>query len=344
MKSYKDNYRDFVNKNNILVTIFVVTYNRAQYLKLTIDSILKQTYKNFCLVIVDNASTDDTQNVLKQYNDNRLFYFCHANNIGGIGNIDSTINMALTPYFITFHDDDLMLPEMVEKELNVMQNNNFAIISVLGKHIDENGNELKYNRPTSSTIIEYEKNTNSYLRSFLLSSPYPIYCPSVMFNRDFLINNSLHFNPDAGPACDIFLWSEIERCSGKIGVIPQELFEYRLHTQQDSSQNQGILQGKLFRYFISIPYYKDFLTQHYSIFIRYLIMLLAEIMLSYRKHKNTEKVINIINELDNICTIIKSNPLINLIFNICKKCPRQISILVYFVKKTHNMYKEFRFN
>jgi len=61
------------------VSVMVLTFNRSKLLKETIDSILNQTFKDFEIIVVDNYSTDNTEEVVKSYNDNRIKYFKNKN-------------------------------------------------------------------------------------------------------------------------------------------------------------------------------------------------------------------------------------------------------------------------
>ena len=91
-------YKQYIDEHKSLLTVFVVTYNRCDYLKLTIQSILEQTYKDFCLVVLDNASTDNTQEIVNNFNDKRLIYLRHEKNIGGPENGNTALKIALTKY------------------------------------------------------------------------------------------------------------------------------------------------------------------------------------------------------------------------------------------------------
>ena len=71
-----------MNKND-LISIIIPTYNRCKDLSNAITSVLNQTYKNWEIIIIDNYSTDETFKIVKQFNDNRIFYF-KLNNYGNI--------------------------------------------------------------------------------------------------------------------------------------------------------------------------------------------------------------------------------------------------------------------
>ncbi len=101
-----------------LVTIGVPTYNRAgTYLRAALDSILAQTYKNFEVMVSDNASADDTEEVCREYakRDPRINYIRQKRNIGGILNRSFVRARARGEYFVELCDDDLLAPTFLEK-------------------------------------------------------------------------------------------------------------------------------------------------------------------------------------------------------------------------------------
>ncbi|MFA6435937.1 MAG: glycosyltransferase family 2 protein, partial [Candidatus Gracilibacteria bacterium] len=102
-----------------LVSIGVPTYNRSRFLREAIDSVLNQTYTNFELIISDNASTDDTERLCKEYSnkDKRIKYFRQKENIGIDANFYFVLNEAHGEYFAWLPDDDLYSPQFIEKLL-----------------------------------------------------------------------------------------------------------------------------------------------------------------------------------------------------------------------------------
>jgi len=110
--------------NNELVTVIIPTYNRAKLINRAINSVLNQTYNNIELIIIDDASEDNTEEIVKSINDDRITYIklevnkgaCNARNIG--------IKEAKGKY-ITFQDsDDEYHKDKIEKQLNNLINNN----------------------------------------------------------------------------------------------------------------------------------------------------------------------------------------------------------------------------
>jgi hypothetical protein len=106
---------------NPFVTIGIPTYNRAGFLKDSLGSALSQTYSNIEVVVVDNASTDDTKDVVESFDDCRIKYFRNEKNIGGSANFERCLNLSTGEYFSWLQDDDVLFNDFVETALEVSQ-------------------------------------------------------------------------------------------------------------------------------------------------------------------------------------------------------------------------------
>lgn len=94
--------------------IFILTYNRADMLKVAIESCLKQTARGVSITILDNASTDHTAAVVKSFNDSNVHFLTTTENIGGIANIKRCQSLCSKKYVMIFHDDDQLHPTYLE--------------------------------------------------------------------------------------------------------------------------------------------------------------------------------------------------------------------------------------
>ena len=103
-------------------TIAIPTFNRSYIVERAIRSVLDQTYQDFELLIVDDASIDNTKDIIKRYHDPRIRYVRNECNLGIIKNINKCINLAAGEYYFHLADDDRMLPTMLEKVANVIVN------------------------------------------------------------------------------------------------------------------------------------------------------------------------------------------------------------------------------
>ena len=110
-------------EDKALVSVIIPAYNAQQYITRTVNSVLAQTYENMQIIVVDDASTDDTADVLKSFDDPRLELVLLAEN----GNVCNARNEGLTRVrgdYVAFLDcDDLWKPEKLEKQLDFMENN-----------------------------------------------------------------------------------------------------------------------------------------------------------------------------------------------------------------------------
>lgn len=102
-----------------MVSVIIPTYNRANYLVQSLESVLAQTYRNLEVIVVNDGSTDETKTKLEPYL-NRISYFEKTN-----GGKSSALNLGLKHisgnYVWVFDDDDVALPELVESHISVFE-------------------------------------------------------------------------------------------------------------------------------------------------------------------------------------------------------------------------------
>jgi glycosyltransferase involved in cell wall biosynthesis len=99
---------------NIKFSICIPNYNYGQYIAETIQSVLDQTYQNFEIIISDNASTDNSLEVINSYEDDRIRLVKNAYNIGYSGNVDKATNVAKGDFMILLLADDMLKPNALE--------------------------------------------------------------------------------------------------------------------------------------------------------------------------------------------------------------------------------------
>jgi glycosyltransferase involved in cell wall biosynthesis len=106
-----------------LVTIGLPVYNSERFIRQSLDSLLGQTYRDFILIISDNASTDTTAEICQSYakSDGRIQYHRNAVNIGNPGNFNRVFSLTRTKYLKWSTSDDWWAPTFVERALEVME-------------------------------------------------------------------------------------------------------------------------------------------------------------------------------------------------------------------------------
>jgi glycosyltransferase involved in cell wall biosynthesis len=103
------------------VTIAIPTYNRSWGLSRAIDSVLAQTYGDFELVIVDDASTDKTETLARSYADSRIRYHRQPQNVGMVANWGACVNLARGRFLVFLADDDRLEPEFLANRVIVLE-------------------------------------------------------------------------------------------------------------------------------------------------------------------------------------------------------------------------------
>ena len=106
-------------KNCPKVSIIIPTYNRAHPLKRAIQSVLNQTYQDFEVIVVDDGSTDNTEAVVKNLNDERVRYKRHKKKKGVSATRNTGIASARGEYIAFQDSDDIWLPEKLERQMKL---------------------------------------------------------------------------------------------------------------------------------------------------------------------------------------------------------------------------------
>src|ERR1700682_2243328 len=129
------------------ITIGLPVYNGAKYLAAAMDSILAQSYGDFDLLISDNASTDGTEEICRDYakKDPRIRYIRQRQNLGAAANHNLLIPMTDSPYFKWASHDDLLAPGFLAACVDVLDRDSTVVLaSPASMLIDEVGKPLPY--------------------------------------------------------------------------------------------------------------------------------------------------------------------------------------------------------
>jgi len=222
-------------KQQPLVSICIPVYNAENTIIETIRSILEQTYGNMEILIVDNASTDNTPSLLKEFNDPRLKIYWNDVNIGAEGNFSKAVHLASGEYIGLFHADDLYLPEMVEKQVAAFQKYPSAgAVFTLANHINSRGDiigeshlplELK-----SAEIHSFPEIFEATLKNKNI-----LMCPSAMV-KGKLYKELIPFAMERfGTASDLDMWLRILEIHPII-ILQEKLMDYRFSLDHGTYQ------------------------------------------------------------------------------------------------------------
>ena len=104
-----------------MVTVAIPTYRGAKYICAAIESVLRQSFADFELVVIDDNSPDDTRTVVEGFSDPRLTYLRNTDNLGPQGNWNRCLEVARGKYFKLLPHDDLLQPHCLERQVGVLE-------------------------------------------------------------------------------------------------------------------------------------------------------------------------------------------------------------------------------
>ena len=146
LQKIKAKYTKSKKMNHPLVSIGLPVYNGEKYLEEALDSLLSQTFKDFELIISDNASTDKTGDICQCYleKDDRVRYYRSETNLGMHRNWNYVFELSSGKYFKWAAHDDLYAPQFVEKCVDILDRDASVVLcSTRTKIVNENGQFLK---------------------------------------------------------------------------------------------------------------------------------------------------------------------------------------------------------
>ena len=231
------------------VSVCVPTYNRAEILPYAVNSVLNQTYRDFELLICDDASPDHTAKVVAQWNDSRIRYIRHPQNIKRSRNMRSGFDAARGDYFIKFDDDDALTPEYLEKTVAVLDAQP-SVDFVCTDHWVINARNQRDQAATQANSAKWGKDRLSHgIIDDLLKETFDyqrLQVGSTLFRKASIeAVDFMRFEADGCEDFDLLVRLAI---AGKAGFfIPEKLMEYRFHGGQTSlRQDIHFLSAKLF--------------------------------------------------------------------------------------------------
>ena len=206
-----------------LVSVILPTYNAATYLGKAIDSILTQRYRHFELIIVNDGSTDDTQDLLTQYQDPRIIVINQVN-LGLPKALNQGIGMAKGKYIARQDADDISLPERISEQVAFMEQNPSCALLGTWSHIST-AMDSQPGDFTSSGRQHQHPASNGQLQVLLLINNQFVHS-SVMLRASRLKRIGLYSeNPEHYPPEDYDLWLRIAK-QHHIANLPRVLLEY----------------------------------------------------------------------------------------------------------------------
>ena len=210
-----------MKKDSPLISVILPVYNGEDHLIECVESVLNQTFEDFEFIIVDDASTDKTVPMLKEFatKDNRIIIVTHQVNQKQTAAANTAIKLAKGKYLARMDADDVALPNRFEKQVTFLEENpNIGLLGSWVDIIDDNGNILKIWRTNDS---------DGYLGWNLLFGTSFAHS-SVMMKNSIVKKVGYYQSPEAE---DYDLWSRISRVTN-VANFPEVLQQKRVWAGQ----------------------------------------------------------------------------------------------------------------
>lgn len=208
-------------KKDCLVSIITSVYNCEKYLPDMVESVISQTYQNWEMIIIDDASTDNTWKILSQYNDSRIKKIQNRENKGLTVNLNKALELATGKYVARIDGDDVAYPRRFEKQVLFMEENPDVVLA--GCWMRGFGNQ--------NFFLQRMEGAEETRIDFLFDTP--VFHPALIMRKAILDQYAIKYDENFKCAQDYNLEYRLSKY-GQIRNIPEILMKYRYHDKQIS--------------------------------------------------------------------------------------------------------------
>lgn len=234
-----------------LVSVLLPVFNGAAYLPQALESVLKQSWKNFELLVADDGSVDDSWQIIQKYAacDSRIVAWQNPARLGLFGNYNETIRRARGEFLKPFAQDDLLEPQCLEILMNaLLSHQNVSLVSAARKIVDQHDKELEVIRIYSSPMVIPAQEVIAFQLIMLtnwIGEP-----STVMFRQQYagvgFDTNYYHFG-------DIEYWFRILE-QGDYISLPDVVCSFRRHDTNETVRNHKQMYSLLDMLRLSLSY------------------------------------------------------------------------------------------
>ena len=216
-----------------LVSVLLAVHNGGRYLSAAVDSVLAQTVQDLELIVIDDASTDQTPDLLAGVGDRRLVALRNDEQAGLAASLNRGLEAAAGRYVARLDDDDVTVPERLERQLaRIRTEPSVAIVGSAVVDLDAEGGHGRTHRlPSGGAALRWHA---------LFSSPF--FHPTVLVDRETLDLHGLRYDPAFLESEDYDLWTRLFAFAEGAN-LPAPLVEKRVHAGQASLRRSDVQQS-----------------------------------------------------------------------------------------------------
>ncbi len=213
------------------ISVIIPAYNTAAYIRRAVDSVLQQTFESFEIVVVDDASTDNTVQVLNEIQDPRLRIFHQPQNSGAGAARNRALKEAMGNWIAVLDSDDWYAPERLEQLFSLASERQADMVAD-DLYIIEDGNSeprttmIKYCGAAIDDVLEIDP-TNFVLSDIEGRKGLALGFSKPLFRREFLLKYNITYKPHIKVSQDFWLDMDCLVRGAKFFLLPEAYYFYR---------------------------------------------------------------------------------------------------------------------
>jgi glycosyltransferase involved in cell wall biosynthesis len=198
------------------VSVIVPLFNKRQFISEALDSVLNQTFSDFELIVVDDCSTDGSQDVVKAFKDPRIRFYQNEKNIGTAGIANKLIDLSRGEYIVRMDADDIAPEYRIQVQVDFM--NNHPEIGASSGWMQTFGKE---------SVLWSIPETHEELKARMLFKT-PLFQPAAIFRSSVLTEKSLRYDCQSPNIAEDWLFFYRLSKETKMANLPLVLNHYRV--------------------------------------------------------------------------------------------------------------------
>lgn len=213
--------------NKPLISVVLPVYNGAEYLREAISSILMQDISDIELIVINDASRDESDNIIREFTDRCITHISNPTNIGLASSLNHGIEVAKGTFVARMDQDDIANPNRLSLQLkSFIKNKNLGLCGTNFQIF--RGNEIQYSK--------YPISHNKIFTNLLFYNC--IAHPTVMFRRSVFVENDLFYDNTYDWAEDFELWTRARYFTEMLN-IKRPLLKYRINTNSMTASGES---------------------------------------------------------------------------------------------------------
>lgn len=210
------------------VSIIMPVYNTAPFLREAMDSMLSQTFSDFELIVLNDCSPDNAEEILDAYDDPRIVRYRGEKNVGLSNVLNIGIELARGKYIARMDSDDISLPNRLQVQVDYLEAHPEIDLVSAGMQLFGDKDE----------IWVREQDFEELKICALFYSP--VLHASSMWRKDAFEKQGLRFRQEMVPSEDYDLWTRALVKGLKLVNLPEVLYQYRIHGTQATLQTDAV--------------------------------------------------------------------------------------------------------